>query len=146
MARVRFAALFGVPASALPPDWTGFATYCEAMRQPHSLVVSDAARAIAAEIFAGVGLWVRAPRWYRALTAQMLPPHLREPFELRDRGVEPRIAAQAVTVGQASLPGAARAPSSGRTLPRGDGAAGRTGADLATELVNRLWIGQGSMT
>jgi uncharacterized protein (DUF2236 family) len=89
----RFAALFGVPASALPPDWTGFATYCEAMRQPHSLVVSDAARAIAAEIFAGVGLWVRAPRWYRALTAQMLPPHLREPFELRDRGVEPRIAA-----------------------------------------------------
>jgi uncharacterized protein (DUF2236 family) len=97
MARVRFAALFGVPASALPPDWTGFATYCEAMRQPHSLVVSDAARAIAAEIFAGVGLWVRAPRWYRALTAQMLPPHLREPFELRDRGVEPRIAAQGVT-------------------------------------------------
>ena len=28
----RFAALFGVPASALPPDWAGFAAYCEAMR------------------------------------------------------------------------------------------------------------------
>jgi uncharacterized protein (DUF2236 family) len=27
----RFAALFGVSASALPPDWAGFAAYCEAM-------------------------------------------------------------------------------------------------------------------
>jgi uncharacterized protein (DUF2236 family) len=32
----RFAALFGVPASALPSDWAGFATYCEAMRRPHA--------------------------------------------------------------------------------------------------------------
>jgi len=53
--------LFGVPPSALPSDWTGFAMNCEAMRQPRSLAVSDAARAIAAEIFAGAGLWVRAP-------------------------------------------------------------------------------------
>jgi uncharacterized protein (DUF2236 family) len=57
----RFAALFGVPASALPTDFAGFATYCEAMRQPGSLAVGDAARAIAADIFAGTGLWVRAP-------------------------------------------------------------------------------------
>ena len=85
----RFAALFGVPASALPPDWAGFAAYCGAMRQPGSLAVGDAARAIAAEIFAGTGLWVRVPRWYRALTAQMLPPYLREAFGLRDRYVEP---------------------------------------------------------
>jgi uncharacterized protein (DUF2236 family) len=81
----RFAALFGVPASALPPDWAGFAAYCEEMRRPGgSLDASDAARAIAAEIFGGAGLWVQAPRWYKALTAQMLPPHLREAFELRD--------------------------------------------------------------
>jgi uncharacterized protein (DUF2236 family) len=92
----RFAALFGVPASALPPDWAGFATYCEAMRQPGLLAVSDAARAIAAKIFAGTGLWVGVPPWYRA-TAQMLPPHLREAFELRGRDVETRLAAQAIT-------------------------------------------------
>jgi uncharacterized protein (DUF2236 family) len=72
----RFAALFGVPASALPPDWAGFAAYCEAMRQPGSLAVSDAARAIAANIFGGTGLWVRVRRWYRAVTAEMLPPDL----------------------------------------------------------------------
>ena len=52
----RFAALFGVPASSLPPDWTGFAAYCEAVRRPGSLAASDAARAIAAEIFGGAGL------------------------------------------------------------------------------------------
>ena len=57
----RFAGLFGVPASELPSDWTGFARYCEAMRQPCSLAVSDATRAIAAQIFVGAGLWVRAP-------------------------------------------------------------------------------------
>jgi len=44
----RFAALLGVPASALSPDWAGFA-------------VNDAARAIAAKIFAGTGVWVCAP-------------------------------------------------------------------------------------
>jgi uncharacterized protein (DUF2236 family) len=143
----RFAALFGVPASALPADWTGFAAYCEATRQPHELAVSDAARAIAAEIFAGTGLWVRAPRWYKALTAQMLPPHLREAFELRDRDVERRIAAQAITLARSiysALPERVRhvGPYQEATARL----AGRARPDLATQLVNRLWIGQGSMT
>jgi uncharacterized protein (DUF2236 family) len=143
----RFAALFGVPASALPPDWTGFARYCEAMRQPHSLVVSDAARAIAAEIFAGAGLWVRAPRWYMALTAQMLPPHLREQFELRDRDVEPHIAAQAVSWARRIYPALPeRLRHVGPYQEAMARLAGRARPDLATRLINRLWIGQGSMT
>ena len=57
----RFAALFGVPASALPPDWTGFAAYCEAVRRPGSLAASDAARAIAAEIFGELASGYRCP-------------------------------------------------------------------------------------
>ena len=143
----RFAALFGVPASALPPDWTGFATYCEAMRQPGSLAVSDAARAIAAEIFAGGGLWVRAPRWYRALTAQMLPPHLREAFELRSRDVEPHIAAQAITWARRLYPALPeRLRHVGPYQEATARLAGRTRPDLATQLVNRFWIGRGSMT
>jgi uncharacterized protein (DUF2236 family) len=143
----RFAALFGVPASALPPDWTGFATYCEAMRQPDSLAVSDAARAIAAEIFAGGGLWVRAPRWYRALTAQMLPPHLREAFELRSRDVEPHIAAQAITWARRLYPALPeRLRHVGPYQEATARLAGRTRPDLATQLVNRFWIGRGSMT
>jgi uncharacterized protein (DUF2236 family) len=143
----RFAALFGVPASALPPDWAGFATYCEAMRQPGSLAVSDAARDIAAKIFAGTGLWVRAPRWYRALTAQMLPPHLREAFELRDRDVEPRLAAQSITWARHLYPALPeRIRHVGPYQEATARLAGRAQPDLATRLVNRLWIGRASMT
>jgi uncharacterized protein (DUF2236 family) len=143
----RFAALFGVPASALPSDWTGFATYCEAMRQPPSLAVGDAARAIAADIFAGTGLWVRAPRWYRALTAQMLPPHLREGFGLRDRDVEPRIAAQAIAWARRLYPALPeRIRHVGPYQEAVARLAGRAQLDLPTQLVNRLWIGRASMT
>jgi uncharacterized protein (DUF2236 family) len=143
----RFAALFGVPASALPPDWTGFATYCEAMQRPGSLAVGDAARAIAADIFAGTGLWLRAPRWYRAVTAQMPPPHLRGAFELRDRDVEPRLAAQAITWARRLYPALPeRIRHVGPYQEATARLAGRAQPDLATRLVNRLWIGRASMT
>jgi uncharacterized protein (DUF2236 family) len=143
----RFAALFGVPASALPPDWTGFAAYCEAMHQPGSLAVSEAARAIAADIFAGAGLWVRAPRWYKALTAQMLPPHLREAFGLRDRDVEPRLAAQAITWARRRYPALPeRIRYVGPYQEAAARLAGRAQPNLANQLVNRLWIGRASMT
>lgn len=143
----RFAALFGVPASALPPDWAGFAAYCEAMGQPGSLAVSDAARAIAAEIFVGAGLCVRAPRWYKALTAQMLPPHLREGFELRGGDVEPRMAVQAVARARRLYPALPeRLRHVGPYQEAMTRLAGRARPDLVTQLVNRLWIGQGWMT
>jgi len=117
------------------------------MRQPGSLAVSDAARAIAAEIFAGTGLWVRAPGWYRALTAQMLPPHLREAFELRDRDFEPRLAAQAITWARRLYPALPeRIRHVGPYQEAAARLAGRAQPDLATQLVNRLWIGRGSMT
>ena len=143
----RFAALFGVSASALPPDWAGFAAYCEAMGQPGSLAVSDAARAIAAQIFAGSGLWVRAPRWYGALTAEMLPQHLREAFELRDRDVAPRIAARAITRARRLYPALPeRLRHVGPYQEAMARLAGRARPDLVTQLVNRLWIGEGSMS
>jgi uncharacterized protein (DUF2236 family) len=117
------------------------------MRQPGSLAVSDAARAIAADIFAGTGLWLRAPRWYRAVTAQMLPPHLREAFELRYRDVEPRVAAQAITLARSIYPALPeRIRHVGPYQEATARLAGRARLDLATQLVNRLWIGQGSMT
>ena len=143
----RFAALFGVPASALPPDWASFAAYCEAMRQPGSLAANDAARSIAAEIFAGNGLWVRAPRWYRALTAQMLPPHLGESFELCDRDTGPGTATRAVAWTRRLYPALPeRIRYVGPYQEAVARLAGRAQPDLVTQLVNRLWIGRGSMT
>jgi uncharacterized protein (DUF2236 family) len=143
----RFAGLFGIPDAALPSDWTGFAAYCETMCRPGALAVGEAARGIAAEILSGTGLSVRAPRWYWAATAQMLPPHLREAFGLPDGDAERRRAAHAIAWTKRlyrALPQRLR-----HVGPYQEAAArlaGQTRPDLATRVVNRLWIGRGSMS
>ncbi|UPK29282.1 oxygenase MpaB family protein [Bradyrhizobium sp. 195] len=82
-----FGALFGLTADHLPVDWSGFTAYTAAMAQSETLTVSPAAREIAAQIFGGARPWLRPPRWYRALTARMLPERLRAGFgfELDER-------------------------------------------------------------
>ncbi|MBR1364228.1 oxygenase MpaB family protein [Bradyrhizobium ottawaense] len=82
-----FGALFGLTADDLPADWSGFTAYTAAMAQSDTLTVSPAAREIAAQIFSGARPWLRPPRWYRALTASLLPERLRAGFgfELSER-------------------------------------------------------------
>lgn len=75
-----YGALFGLTADDLPADWTGFAAYTAEMTQSETLTVSTAAREIATQIFTGARPWLRPPRWYRALTASMLPERLRAGF------------------------------------------------------------------
>jgi uncharacterized protein (DUF2236 family) len=75
-----FGALFGLTADDLPADWSGFIAYTAAMAQSETLTVSPAAREIAMQIFSGARPWLRPPRWYRALTARMLPERLRAGF------------------------------------------------------------------
>ncbi|MET3912666.1 uncharacterized protein (DUF2236 family) [Bradyrhizobium sp. S3.3.6] len=75
-----FGALFGLTGDDLPADWSGFAAYAAAMTQSDTLTVSPAAREIAAQIFGGARPWLRPPRWYRALTASLLPERLRAGF------------------------------------------------------------------
>ncbi|WP_198963946.1 oxygenase MpaB family protein [Bradyrhizobium sp. Y36] len=84
-----FGALFGLTADDLPGDWAGFAAYNAATVQSETLTVSPAAREIAMQIFTGTRPWLRPPRWYRALTARMLPERLRAGFgfELDERDV-----------------------------------------------------------
>ena len=60
----------------------GFCPVLEDMFGSDTLAVSSAARSIAAELFGGAGTRLRAPFWYRALTASLLPPRLRDAFEL----------------------------------------------------------------
>jgi uncharacterized protein (DUF2236 family) len=85
-----FGALFGLTADDLPANWSGFAAYTAAMTQSDTLIVSPAAREIAAQIFGGARPWLRPPRWYRALTASLLPERLRAGFgfELDERAAE----------------------------------------------------------
>ncbi|AWL98534.2 uncharacterized protein (DUF2236 family) [Bradyrhizobium ottawaense] len=82
-----FGALFGLTADDLPADWSGFTSYTAAMVQTDTLTVSPAAREIAAQIFSGARPWLRPPRWYRSLTASLLPERLRAGFgfELGER-------------------------------------------------------------
>jgi len=84
-----FGALFGLTGDDLPANWAGFTDYTSAMAQSDTLTVSPAAREIAAQIFGGARPWLRPPRWYRALTASLLPGRLRAGFgfelDARDR-------------------------------------------------------------
>jgi len=84
-----FGALFGLTSADLPADWKSFAAYNAVMMQSDLLSVSAAAREVAGQIFAGSRPWLRPPRWYQALSAQLLPDHLRMgfgfAFDERDR-------------------------------------------------------------
>jgi uncharacterized protein (DUF2236 family) len=92
----RFAALFGLGSSSLPPDWTAFMAYNEIMWQSDVLTVTSAARTVAQKIFADTGPWPCLPAWYRAVTAQLLPPRIREAFGLRYGQTEQRAALHAL--------------------------------------------------
>ncbi|MGC2637881.1 MAG: oxygenase MpaB family protein [Acidobacteriaceae bacterium] len=77
------AALFGIPAAALPADWSAFAAYTgEMMTRPHVLGVTPASRTLAQAVLSGAGAWIHPPHWYRALTAAWIPEPLREAFGL----------------------------------------------------------------
>lgn len=76
------AALFGIPSSALPADWTAFAEYNRCMHASDVLGVSPKTRSMGQAILSGAGSWIHPPLWYRALTAAWMPPRLRDAFEI----------------------------------------------------------------
>ena len=78
----RMAALFGMPAGALPTDWAAFVRYTAEMIESPLLGVDECARSMGQSVLSGVGTWVHPPRWYRALTAFWMPPRFRAAFEL----------------------------------------------------------------
>jgi uncharacterized protein (DUF2236 family) len=88
------AALFGIPADALPRDWAAFNGYCQAMVASDTLGVSEAARSMGHAILSGAGSRIRPPGWYRALTIGWLPVRIRNEFKLslslRDKGASNR--------------------------------------------------------
>ena len=141
-----YAALFGIRQADLPADWASFTAYTEAMSRSDSLAVSPAARDIAEQIFSGRTTGLRVPKWYRALTAHMLPERLREEFgfdfgerEARHmnlalkwiRRVYPRLPLRLRAVGPYQE---ALARLQGDRQP-----------DLTVRWLNRLWIGRPMM-
>jgi uncharacterized protein (DUF2236 family) len=141
-----FAALFGIPQHALPQSWPDFARYIDDMYSSGTLAVSSAARSIAAELLCGAGTRLRAPFWYRALTASLLPPRLRDAFELPYGPSEERSVRRALGVlrrAHAWMPARLRyVPPYHEAIAR---LAGRDRPAPLTRVLNRFWIGRSSM-
>ncbi|APO55185.1 DUF2236 domain-containing protein [Bradyrhizobium diazoefficiens] len=141
-----FGALFGLTGDDLPADWSGFAAYTAAMVQSETLTVSPAAREIATQIFTGARPWLRPPRWYRALTASLLPERLRAGFgfELDERDI--RSADNAVKWIRRAYP---KLPDRLRYVgPYQEAQArlrGELQPDWITRCLNRAWIGRPQM-
>jgi uncharacterized protein (DUF2236 family) len=133
------AALFGIPAAALPPNWSAFTAYCQDMQNSGELGVSPAARRMAHAVLSGAGSWIHPPHWYRALTAEWMPARLRTEFDLPSN---PVAAARA----QRWLPRIYRTlPPPIRYVGPWHEAQSRLGGHSAgplTRLNNRFWIGQ----
>ncbi len=142
-----FAALFGIPQEMLAHDWTAFAAYNKTMCGSEILTVTPAARAIADQLLInGAKPWLRVPRWYRAVTAHLLPERLRADFGLTYGGAERRTAETAIRRIRTVYP---RLPLRARMVGPYQEAisriAGREHPDIATRVANRLWIGRATL-
>jgi uncharacterized protein (DUF2236 family) len=141
-----FAALFGIPQSSLPQSSEDFFGYVDDMFGSDTLAVSGAARHVAAELFAGAGTGRRLPSWYRALTAQLLPPRLRAGFGLPYGSAERRSAQRALAAIRFVHPAA---PDRLRYVAPYHEAlarlAGHNRPGALTRVLNRFWIGRSSM-
>jgi uncharacterized protein (DUF2236 family) len=140
------AALFGIPQPSLPESWRSFSIYTEAMAQSDVLTVTDTGRAIAHRLLAGTDARLPIPASYRALTAKLLPPRLRQAFAL-DYGPAERRSAQSLLAWirrlYPLLPGRLRYV--GPYLEAEQRLAGNLQPDFATRLSNQFWIGRGEM-
>ena len=143
----RFGALFGIPGTHLPRDWEAFTGYVSSMFQSATLSVTPAARKIADELFSGIGLPRPLPRWYRAVTAGMLPQRVRDGFGLPYAEVHRCSAERALAMTRRIYP---LLPTSLRYVGPYQEACGRLAGrhrpSTVTRFLNRIWIGQSQMT
>ena len=139
------AGLFGIPASALPENWSAFGAYMAEMVASNALGVDERSRAMAQRLMTGAGSWVKPPRWYRALTTAWLPERLRAEFGLAFGRDEER----AVEKARRHLPWMYRAlPSSIRFTGPYQEAQARllgSGPGMMTRANNRFWMGETRM-
>jgi uncharacterized protein (DUF2236 family) len=142
----KTAALFGIPRECLPEDWTAFQHYFATAVQSDSVGVSSTARQLAWKLRAGVGLLVRPPFWYGAMTTGLLPARLRDEFQFPYGEREQRSAERALRWLRRVYP---RLPAGVRFVGPYNEVQfrlhGKLRPNLAVRLSNRLWIGQPSL-
>ncbi len=136
----RFAALFGIPKSIIPPDLPAFDAYVA--RTAAGLEVCGPAREMAAFLFRplapGLGPLMRA---YRGLTAELLPENLRRGFGLEASvgSLDARVLSALARAVEPALPGPLRhLPAYRSACARLDG----TRPDPLTRLLERALVGR----
>jgi uncharacterized protein (DUF2236 family) len=141
-----FAALFGIPKACLSRDWTAFSAYTEAMAQSNTLTVTDSARVMAHRLLAGADTWLPVPASYKALTAALLPPRLRDAFALRHGEAERHAIQQFLGWARRIYPLLpARLRYVGPYQEAEQRLAGRAQPDFITRMCNRFWMGRADL-
>lgn len=90
------AGLFGIPQDRLPQTWSAFAEYMATMSSSNTRTVGTDAHLLAEQVLNNGVVWLRAPGWYRAITARLLPPQLRDAFGLAYGTTEQHAAERAI--------------------------------------------------
>jgi uncharacterized protein (DUF2236 family) len=142
----RIGLLFGIPLGSQPADWAAFAAYMEASIGSDRLEVGPEARDLGTRVLGGAGR-LPVPRWYRAVTATLMPEPLRSAFGLPFGEAERRRANRALKIirrGYPVLP--ARLRYVGPYQEAVGRLSGRGRPDLLTRFLNRLWIGRSAMS
>ena len=139
---LRMAALFGISPRTLPQSWEAFRIYFDATIESDTLGVSAATRAFAQKLQKGTGFLVPPPCWYRSLTMRLLPPRIRDQFQLPFGVREEKAADRALNV---MRPIYRRLPAAIRFVGPYNEAVNRLrGSEpgLSVRLSNRIWVGQ----
>jgi uncharacterized protein (DUF2236 family) len=141
----RFAGFFGLGPDEVPSDFNAFSAYCNAMVSGGTLAVGSQARTLAARLLAGTNRQIAVPRWYRALTAELLPPPLVAAYGLSLGARERLLSARAVDLIRRIYP---RIPERLRFVgpyhEARERLLGRRPSRM-TRLANRCWIGRPSI-
>jgi uncharacterized protein (DUF2236 family) len=139
------AALFGLPATALPADWKAFTAFIAAMCASDALGVDAHSRFMAQTLLKGAGSWIHPPRWYRAMTTAWLPQRFQQEFALPFGPAEQ----QALESARHWLPRVyRRLPAAVRFVGPFHEARARLAhrsPGSATRASNRFWIGESRM-
>lgn len=136
-----FAALFGLSRADLPESWTAFEARFQETLESDFLGVGVEARDICDHLLKGAGKPAALPDWYIALTAGLLPTHLREGYGLTFGPLDRRRAEKGLARMQRFhrfLPEKIKyVPSYHKALARLDG---KPAPDLLTRGLEKIWL------
>lgn len=138
----RFAALFGLTSDMMPQTFEAFAAYMDETLTSDMLAVGPEARDIADHLLKGKGAARALPKWYVALTAGLLPPHLRDAYGLTFGPLDRRRAERAIARLRFLHP---KLPAKLRYVPPFHRAEarlkGKPAPDLVTRGLEKIWLG-----